>query len=52
MEVYIAVGVDSGGTDILKVFDCEAKAKDYVGDMDNPDLDGYTFVTYLKRCVE
>lgn len=52
MEVYIVLGVDCGGTDILRVFDCEEKAKEYTGDIDNPETDSYIYVTYNKRLVE
>lgn len=50
-EVHIVIGVDAHGSDIVKVFEHESDAKEFVGDIANEDLSDYTWVQITKMQV-
>lgn len=51
-KVYIVIGVDAGGSDIVKVFDSKIKAAEFNSDILNEELDGYTYTTIQEYEVE
>ena len=52
MKVYIVIGYESMGMDILRVFDTEDKAKSYIAKEDNDETILYSYVSYRERDLQ
>lgn len=50
-KVYIVLGVDSHGTDLIKCFAVKEDAQEFISDIFCEELDGYAFVTIREMEV-